>query len=66
MPHRLNIMDNWEQIKSVLKHQHHQLTEEDLRYEIGKEDELYDRIGKRLMASPDNIRTLIERLDLAL
>jgi len=66
MPHRLNIMDNWEQIKGVLKHQHHQLTEDDLRYEAGKEDELYDRIGQRLMASPENMRAMIERLDLAL
>lgn len=66
MPHRISIRDNWEQIKSVLKHQHPQLTEDDLRYEVGKEDELYERIGKRTLSSSTSVRTLIERLDLAL
>lgn len=62
----INLVDNWEQVKPVLKHQHPQLTDEDLAYEVGKEIELYERIGKRTLTSPDHVKTFIERLHLAL
>ena len=62
----INLSDNWDQVKSVMKHQHPALTDEDLAYEVGKEQELYERIGKRTQTSRENVRAFIERLHLAL
>lgn len=62
----ISLADNWDQVKPVLKHQHPQLTDEDLAYEVGKEEQLYERIGKRTLTSPEHVRAFIERLHLAL
>jgi hypothetical protein len=66
MPHRMNIMDNWDQVRGVMKHQHPVLTDDDLFYEQGKEDELYERISRRIQLSPEHTRAFIERLHQAL
>jgi len=66
MPHKMNIMDNWDQVRKVMKHQHPELTDADLYYVQGNEDELYERISQRTKLSPEHIRTFIEGLHLAL
>lgn len=66
MPHRMNVMSNWDQVKPVLKHQHPELTEDDLHYEEGKEDELYERISHRTRLGVEHTRAFIERLHSAL
>src|SRR5689334_2482433 len=40
--------DNWEDTKGSLKSQHGNLTDEDLNYEQGKEEDVYKRVGNRL------------------
>jgi hypothetical protein len=66
VPHRHNIQDNWQQVRSVLKHQHPNLTDEDLMYEVGREDELYHRISMRTHLSEEHTKEFIERLHFAL
>ena len=42
------IKGNWNEIKGKLKQQYADLTDDDLLYEEGKEDELYGKIQKRI------------------
>ncbi|MDP4173846.1 MAG: CsbD family protein [Bacteroidota bacterium] len=44
---RLEIKGNWNQLKGKLKQKYANLTDDDLRYEEGKDDELLGRIQKR-------------------
>lgn len=43
----LQIKGNWNEIKGKLKQKYGQLTDDDLIYVEGKEDELFGRIQKR-------------------
>lgn len=45
---KLNINGNWEEKKTKLKQRFVDLTDDDLRYTRGKEEELVGRIQKRL------------------
>lgn len=47
-PARLAWKGNWNETKGKLKQKFGQLTDDDLLYEEGKEDELYGRLQKRL------------------
>lgn len=66
MSYRMSLADNWGQVRKVMKHQHPILTDEDLYYEVGKEDELYERISRRTQLSHQHTRAFIERLHQAL
>ncbi len=52
---------NWNQIKGKLKQKYGELTDDDLTYVEGKEDELYGRIQKKVGKSKDEVRAEIER-----
>jgi len=58
-PKTLQIKGDWNQIKGKLKQQYGQLTDDDLVYERGKEDELYGRLQKKLGKTREEIRKLI-------
>ena len=45
---KLQIKGNWNEVKGKLKQQYAKLTDDDLTYVEGKEDELLGRIQKRL------------------
>ena len=45
---RLEIKGNWNELKGKAKQQYGDLTDDDLVYEEGQEDELVGRIQKRL------------------
>lgn len=47
---------DWEAVKERLKKEHPGLTEDDLIYEIGKEEELLERLQKRLNRNKQEIR----------
>lgn len=47
----LKLKGNWNEIKGKVKQQYADLTDDDLKYEEGKEDELLGRLQKNL-ASP--------------
>lgn len=42
----LNITSSWEEVKEKMKEININLTDEDLYYEQGKEDELFERLQK--------------------
>lgn len=59
---KLTIKGNWNQIKGKLKQQYGQLTDDDLAFEEGKEEELLGRLQKRLGKSKDELREFIARI----
>lgn len=53
---------NWNQVKGQLKQKYGQLTDDDLKYEEGKSDELIGRIQKRTGEAKDKITSYINEL----
>lgn len=58
--HTRTLKANWDNVKGKLRSQYSNLTESDLTYNEGKEDELYDRVGRRVGRTSDQIRTDVE------
>jgi uncharacterized protein YjbJ (UPF0337 family) len=50
---------NWNQIKGKLKQKYADLTDDDLLYEEGKEDELYGRMQVRLGKTKEELDKLL-------
>jgi len=50
----------WDELKDLFKHKFILLTDYDLIYEEGKEDELLTRLGKKMKKSKRKVRKLIE------
>jgi uncharacterized protein YjbJ (UPF0337 family) len=42
------IIKNWDSIRQILKQKHQQLTENDLTYVEGKEEELFDKLQNKI------------------
>jgi uncharacterized protein YjbJ (UPF0337 family) len=57
---KLQIKGNWNEVKGKLKQQYAKLTDDDLTYVEGKEDELLGRIQKRLGVSAEEARGILE------
>ncbi|HZW37975.1 MAG TPA: CsbD family protein [Ignavibacteriaceae bacterium] len=57
----LKIRGNWNQIKGKLKQQWGDLTDDDLMFEEGKEDELLGRIQRRTGKSREEIVSYINK-----
>ena len=53
---RLMIRGNWNHIKGRLKSKYGELTDDDLTYVEGKEDELLGRLQKKLGKTEEEIR----------
>lgn len=53
---------NWNQMKGKLKQQYGDLTDDDLTYQEGKEDELLGRIQKKTGKSKDEVKRFIDEL----
>lgn len=53
---------NWNQIKGKLKEKYADLTDNDLLYVEGKEDQLYGRLQEKLGQSKEEVHSLLERL----
>jgi uncharacterized protein YjbJ (UPF0337 family) len=58
----LNLKGNWNEVKGKLKQKYGQLTDDDLTFSEGKEDELIGRIQKRLGKDKDDVRQMIADL----
>jgi uncharacterized protein YjbJ (UPF0337 family) len=58
---KLQIKGNWNVIKGKLKQQYADLSDDDLKYAEGKEDELLGRIQKRTGESKEEIIETINR-----
>lgn len=59
---KLEIKGNWNEIKGKLKQKYGDLTDDDLMFAEGKEDELYGRLQKRLGKTKKEIRNEIKKL----
>jgi uncharacterized protein YjbJ (UPF0337 family) len=59
---KLDLKGNWNEIKGKLKQKYGQLTDDDLTFEEGKEDEVLGRIQQRTGEAKENIRDFISRL----
>ena len=55
----LRIKGNWNQIKGKLKQKYAELTDDDLQYSEGKEDELLGRLQEKTGKSKDEVRRMI-------
>jgi len=58
----LNLKGNWHEIKGKLKQEYGELTDDDLAYVEGKEDELFGRLQKKLGKKKEEIASEIKRL----
>jgi uncharacterized protein YjbJ (UPF0337 family) len=59
---KLGIKGNWSEIKGKLKQKYADLTDDDLMFAEGKEDELYGRLQKRLGKTKEELRKEIEAI----
>ena len=57
---KLRLSSSWEEVREKLKETNVNLTDEDLDYQPGKEDELLERLQKKINKPKDEIRELIE------
>jgi len=53
---------NWNEMKGKLKKSYAELTDNDLLYEEGREDELYGRLQQRLGKTKEEVKKLFEDL----
>ena len=58
----LNLKGNWNVIKGKLKQSYGQLTDNDLTYTEGQEDELVGRLQKKLGTTMDEVRHMLNKL----
>jgi len=59
---KLQFKGGWNKVKGKLKQKYGQLTDNDLAFSEGKEDELLGRLQQRLGKSKEAIQQEIERL----
>lgn len=57
-----DLKGNWNELKGKLKQQYADLSDDDLLYVEGKEDELYGRIQQRVGKSKDEVKKMIDKL----
>ncbi|WP_345781014.1 CsbD family protein [Prosthecobacter sp.] len=58
----MKIKGNWNEMKGKLKQKFAQLTDDDLMYQNGKEDELYGRLQQRLGKSREEVERILNEL----
>ena len=56
----LRLAAPWPQVKELLKEVNSDLSDDDLEYEPGKEDELLGRLSKKMERNSDHIKAWIE------
>ena len=60
MAETLKLEQPWEQVKEKLKEAKIELTDEDLQYSAGQEEELFDRVAQKLKKSREEVKEWIE------
>ena len=58
----LNMKGNWKEIAGKLKQQYANLTDDDLLFKEGKEDELLGRLQQKLGKTKEELRKLIGKI----
>ncbi len=59
---KLTFKGNWNEVKGKLKQKYAQLTDDDLLFTEGKDEELLGRLQQKLGESKENIREAIAKL----
>jgi uncharacterized protein YjbJ (UPF0337 family) len=59
---QLKLESPWDEVKEKMKENSIELTDEDLVYEPGKEDELLNRLAAKMDRTPQQVKILIESL----
>ena len=59
---KLNLQSSWEEVKERMKENDHTLTDDDLEYEPGKEEELIERLQKRMNKTREQIIAYVESI----
>lgn len=59
----LKIKGNWNDLKGKIKKKYGELTDDDLTYVEGKEDELLGKLQKKLGKSKEEISSEIKKMD---
>ena len=59
---KLKLSGSWNEVKGKMKKQYASLTDNDLMYEEGKDDELVGRIQKKIGKSKEEVEKWIETL----
>jgi uncharacterized protein YjbJ (UPF0337 family) len=62
MATKLNLKGNWNELKGKFKQKYGQLTDDDLTFAEGKEDEWLGRLQQKLGRSKEDLRNEIEAL----
>lgn len=58
----LKLKGNWNEIKGKIKQKYADLTDDDLKYEEGKDDELVGRLQKKIGKTKDQVIDWIQSL----
>jgi uncharacterized protein YjbJ (UPF0337 family) len=56
------IKGSWNELKGKLKQKYGELTDDDLTYEEGKDDELYGRLQQKLGKTKEEVQREIDKL----
>ncbi len=62
MATKLQVKGSWNAVKGKLKQKYAQLTDDDLTFSEGKEDEFLGRLQQKLGKSKEDLRAEIEKL----
>ena len=60
MPNSKEIKGNWNEFKGKLKQKFADLTDDDLLYEEGKEDEMWGKLQKKIGKTEKDIKSLFD------
>ncbi len=60
MPNSREMEGNWNEMKGKLKQHFADLTDDDLMYEEGKEDEMWGRLQQKVGKTEKEIRSIVE------
>ena len=59
---KLKMNGSWNEVKGKIKQEYGDLTDDDLTYEDGKDDELLGKIQKKVGKTKEELKAWIERL----
>ena len=59
----LNLKGNWNVVKGKMKQAYGDLTDDDLAYTDGKEDELVGRIQKKIGSTAADVRSMLNKFN---
>lgn len=60
MPNSTEIKGTWDELKGKLKQKYAELTDDDLKYEEGKDDEMWGKLEKKLGKAKKEILSLFQ------